>query len=145
MEKQVCIQIKSIQTSVDGTKETFETTAEGSFFEKNGDYYVMFEESVEDSGEVIKNRLQISEKGVLLRKSGACRWEMYFAKGEKRDSDYYTLFGVIPMSVETLELERKEEKECMNLQINYQLSSAGETISTCQMSIEIKSNMQFHE
>lgn len=140
MEKEVCIRIESVQTGVDGTKETFVTTAEGSFFEKNGEYYVMFEEAVEDSGEVIKNRLQISEKGVLLRKSGACRWEMFFAKGDKRDSDYHTPFGVIPMSVETFELERQEEKEYMNLLIGYQLSSAGEMISNCKMNIEIKSN-----
>lgn len=139
MEKQVCIQIRSIQTSGEGTKETFTTSAEGSFYEKNGAYYVMFEESVEDSVEVIKSRLQISEKGVLLRKTGALNWEMFFAKGEKRDSEYRTAFGILPMSVETLELVRKEEKDCMELQIHYHLSSAGEAISTCQMSILIES------
>ena len=139
MEKQVCIKVSSIQTSVDGTKETFVTSAEGSFFEKNGECYVMFEEPVEGSKEVVKNRLHFSEKGVLLRKSGAYHWEMFFAEGGKWDSDYHTPFGVIPMSVETLELERKEEKDWMKLQMHYHLSSAGEPISTCQMSIVIES------
>lgn len=138
MDKNVKITLKTTQTQEKDTHE-MKFSYEGMYFQKGNHYYVMYEEPVEGSREVIKNRLKFSDDFVEVVKKGALSSTMYFEKGKNYPAEYHTPFGIIHLQMETYHYQMEwfgEDK--VRLAIHYKMSNEQGQIADCKMEIQME-------
>lgn len=92
MGKQVRIQVKGIQSAVDG--EEIMTTAMGTMLYKEPYYYVSYEEKLDrESGGMCKTVLRYSEKELRVTRKGEVESVLEFVEGNVHNSLYMTGMG----------------------------------------------------
>ena len=70
MKNQVYIQIKSLQITKDYEREEIETNARGTYQEKNGSHYLIFEEKDDENSGKTNNILKFTDQRLHMSKSG---------------------------------------------------------------------------
>ena len=139
MTKDVLIAIKGMQFEGAEDPEEIEVIQRGQYYERNGSHYLMYEEPIEGSSEIIKNRIKFRENEVQVAKKGAVNTTLTFTKNEKNMTNYATPFGnlVIGIDTQAINLEMSESK--MDIKVDYALDINYEFLADCKISIEVSS------
>ena len=137
MTKDVLINISGIQIQAD-PEEPIEMITTGAYYLKNGKHYILYNEIEEDHG-IIKNILKIGPETVEISKKGSRSSHMVFEKGKENLSYYDTPFGSMLLGVSTSDIRWHEQKDRMNLQVDYDLSINSDHISKCKIDVSIQS------
>jgi len=139
MTKDVLIAIKGMQFEGAEDPEEIEVIQRGQYYERNGAHYLMYDEPVEGSSEIIKNRIKFRENEVQVAKKGAVNTTLTFTKNEKNMTNYSTPFGnlVIGIDTQAINLEMSESK--MDIKVDYALDINYEFLADCKISIEVSS------
>lgn len=108
MKDNAMISLKTLQ-NIDGSNEVneIELQTKGKFAEKNGKFYIIYEESELTGFEDTTTTIKVSEDAVSLTRSGKYNSRMVFKKGEKCLCNYSTPYGVIPVGVNPTILESR--------------------------------------
>lgn len=109
--------------------DVIEITARGKFYERNGVYYIFYDEKMEQFDEVLHSSIKIDRQAntVEIGKKGPIQNQMLFELGKKTNSMYRTEFGILEMGMDTdmLQLNIKEDRFYMELhymmEVNCQL------------------------
>ena len=139
MTKDVLIAIKGMQFEGAEDPEEIEVIQRGQYYERNGSHYLMYDEPIEGSSEIIKNRIKFKENEVQVAKKGAVNTTLTFTKNEKNMTNYATPFGnlVIGIDTQAINLEMSESK--MDIKVDYALDINYEFLADCKISIEVSS------
>lgn len=115
-------------------EEVFETSTEavGFYEEKDGIHILDYEEKTEDG--VISNRVEISSRGVIARKSGMISAEMVFRTGQEVPFVYETPQGGIPFVAIGGNIKYNKVACGLEAAFDYILSM-GEFRQNCEMEI----------
>ena len=137
MTKDVLIAIKGMQFEGAEDPEEIEVIQRGQYFERNGSHYLVYEEPVEGTTEIIKNRIKFRENEVQVAKKGAVNTTLTFTKNEKNMTNYATPFGNLVVGIDTqgIDLDLKEDK--MDIKVDYALDINYEFLADCKISIEV--------
>ena len=96
MTKDVLISLRGLQfDQSDSDVEKIETIMPGSYYEKNGSHYVLYDEIMEGFSEPVKNRIKFGEHALELTRSGAVNVHMIFEENRKNMTSYNTPYGNI--------------------------------------------------
>lgn len=139
MTKDVLIAIKGMQFEGAEDPEEIEVIQKGQYFEKNGSHYLMYEEPVEGSPEVIKNRIKFKESEVQVAKKGAVNTTLTFTKNEKNMTNYSTPFGNLVIGIDTRKIDLNMSENKMGIHVDYALDINYEFLADCKISIEVTS------
>lgn len=125
---------KDVSITMKGTQKGMEeapvlTTAEGSYHLHQNKHYIQYEEQAEEGQGVIKNMIKISPAQVELTKKGAVNSEMIFNINQKTEIVYRTAFGTLFFDAQTSQINIKEEKDRIEVLLEYRLLSKEELIS----------------
>lgn len=139
MDKDIKITLKTTQTQ-DRDSHEMKFSYEGMYYQKGSHFYVIYDELVEGSKEVIKNRIKFSEQFVEVVKKGPLSSTMYFEKGKNFLAEYGTPFGKMMLEMETYNyhMEWQSENKVV-LEIHYKMSNEQGQIADCKMDICIES------
>jgi uncharacterized beta-barrel protein YwiB (DUF1934 family) len=120
MKENAMISLKTLQ-NVEGSDKTdeIELQTKGRFAEKNGKFYIIYEESELTGFEDTTTTIKVSEDAVSMTRSGKYNSKMVFRRGEKCLCNYATPYGVIPVGVNPVLLESKLSSEGGNVSIEY--------------------------
>lgn len=101
MEKNVTIQINGNQKYPEGHEDQQETIVEGMLYERDGVFYVLYEEAGNESTgfEEVTTFLTIKEGVVTLNRRGAVDLTQEFNEGVLNRSVYTTCFGKLWLGV----------------------------------------------
>ncbi|OLN33967.1 DUF1934 domain-containing protein [Desulfosporosinus metallidurans] len=101
MQKKVTIQVHGNQKYPEGHEDQQEVITEGMLYERDGVFYVLYEESGSESTgfEEVSTFLIIKEGIVTLNRKGAVDLTQEFKTGELNRSIYTTCYGKIWLSV----------------------------------------------
>lgn len=116
-----------------------ETVSRGDYYKKNGSHYVIYEERLEGSEDVLKNRLKFNENTLELHRTGAVNVRMVFEENKKNLTGYNTPFGQILMGINTKKIQISEQEEHIAVEVDYALDMNDEFLSDCHMKIDISS------
>ena len=84
MEKDVIISIRGLQfIQNDDVMEPVEVVTPGEYYMKNGQHYLLFEESVEGFGETTHNVMKFRDNHLEVRKKGLVNVHMVFEENKK--------------------------------------------------------------
>jgi len=141
-EKDVAIEINTIQIAEDMEEQRSVLRVSGKMFEKEKTRYLFYEEPSEDLDIPEKVRIILEHDRVKLKKSGNAEWEMEFAVGKEWNSPYYTAFGTIQTRIHTSEMELAEKDDELTLKVSYHLILQESYAADCRMVLRITPAIQ---
>jgi uncharacterized beta-barrel protein YwiB (DUF1934 family) len=124
-----CANIKIVSKRTQaGVTDKSEYFAEGSFYKKNGAYYVTYKEDLTTGLQNTRTFLKISQNGVIMRKMGDFKTAVSYEEGRETDLVYETPFGKMNMKIKTSKITDKLSQNGGTLKIVYTLCAGGEDI-----------------
>ncbi|MDE5931251.1 MAG: DUF1934 domain-containing protein [Lachnospiraceae bacterium] len=140
MTKEVLISLRGLQfDQSDSDVEKIETIMTGSYYEKNGSHYVLYDEIMEGFSEPVKNRIKFSEHMLELTRSGAVNVHMIFEEKRKNMTSYNTPYGNILIGIDTQKIHITQESDRIVVDVDYALDVNYEYLADCQITLDIKS------
>ena len=137
MEKEVLITINGTHTDSDNITDTVSLEVEGQYFVRGEFTYIIYEERVEGSDEIIKSMIKLHDDCVVVTKRGAVDSSMVYKLGEDTFNHYATPFGVLKMDIHTDEIMIIESGDRIDITIEYYMATKGRRITTCSMEIVV--------
>lgn len=139
MAKDVLVSVKGTQV-IDGERDSIEVITSGTWYEKNGKQYVLYEETYEEMNETTKNVVKISPELVEVTKKGAISSRMVYEGGKKHMSNYMTPMGLIVLGITTKDIFVEASEDALRLEIQYAMEMNGQfaSESMLEMSVTVK-------
>lgn len=137
MTKEVLVSISGLFHEVD-EKEKVELATEGEYFNRNEKHFILFDEP-DETGEIIKNTIKISDNQIDIIKRGVNNVHMVFHENKESKTNYNTPFGNLIMQMNTTSLLIEEGKNQILIDIKYDLSINDIYVSECFIQIKIQS------
>lgn len=101
MNKDVRLIIQGLQFAENEESESVKTSANGTYYEKAGSHYVLYEEPFDEYGNPIQSRIKFSENYLQLHKSGPVKTDMIFVPGQRNIAKYQTPYGTMHIGIDT--------------------------------------------
>lgn len=139
MTKQVLLSISGLQFLEGETSEPVEVLTIADYYFRNGTHYLLYDEPVEGTSEMLKNTLKIKEGCVEMLKKGPLHVHMTFEQWKRHIARYDTPFGSIPVEIRAGLIEVTEDEYNIHAELNYTLEVDGEYLSDSQVILHVKS------
>lgn len=123
------------QRSGSGEESVIESRAAADYYEKDGSFYILYEEPVEDTGETVKNIIKCRDGVLEITRRGAVRSRMIFEAGQTHRTDYATPWGTLSLETCTRKAETARLEDGIEIRLDYVLSSEGEFLSECALEL----------
>ncbi|WP_167957117.1 DUF1934 domain-containing protein [Anaerosporobacter faecicola] len=143
MTKDVLVTIAGLQFEID-SEEPIEVITTGQYFLKNEKHYILYDEILDDTKEVCKNRIKIGKDSVEILKSGASNVHMVFETNKKNLTYYNTPFGSLLIGIDTTKIACKEKEEEIELYIEYGLEVNYSHVSDCKITVRIAAKKEIN-
>ena len=137
MTKEVLISIKGLQFN-EGESDNIEIITPGTYYKKNENHYVVFEEILEGHKEPTKNMIKFNQKEMTLTKRGLVNVHMLFEENKKNITNYGTPFGNIIIGIEAGKIALTEKEKQMELLVSYALEVNYEHFADCNIRMDIR-------
>ena len=137
MTKDVLIAIKGMQFEGAEDPEEIEVIQRGTYYERNGSHYLLYDEPVEGTSKIIRNRIKFRENEVQVAKKGAVNTTLTFTKNEKNMTNYATTFGNLVVGIDTQRIALEMSEQKMGIKVDYALDINYEFLADCKISIEV--------
>lgn len=140
MTKDVLVSLRGLQFEQSGEDpEQIETITVGTYYEKNGKHYVLYDEVTEGFEEPTKNRMKFSEHALELTRIGLVNVHMVFEQNRKNMTSYHTPYGDIIIGIDTKQIQISEQEDRITVTVNYALDVNYEFLAECKIVLDIRS------
>ena len=144
MTEDILVSVKGLHTLESEGEDEIEVFSAGKYYLKNGKHYILYEELVEETGEIIKNRITLKDGHMEVQKSGPMSAKMVFESDHKNMSWYNTPFGNLLAGIEVKDMQVKEEEDLLEIKVDYELEINYERIADCRILIRVMSKESGH-
>lgn len=144
MTEDILVSVKGLHTLESEGEDEIEVFSAGKYYIKNGKHYILYEELVEETGDVVKNRITLKDGHMEVQKNGPMSAKMVFEKEHKNMSWYNTPFGNLLAGIEVKEMQVKEEEDLLEIKVDYELEINYERIADCRIQIRVMSKESGH-
>ena len=141
MTRDVLISISGAQFSEFDQNDVEMITA-GDYFMKNGKHYILYDEMMEDSNEVVKNTIKVQPDSMDILKRGCITTHMVFEKDKKNQSCYLTPMGELVVGIQTNDIRVEEEENLIKINVGYSLDINYEHVSDCNITVAVRPRSQ---
>lgn len=142
MTKDVLISLRGLQfdqNDLEGDK--IETIVGGSYYQKNGKHYILYDEVTEGFSELTKNRIKFGEHSLELTRSGLVNVHMIFEENRKNMTSYYTPYGNILIGIDTKKIHITQESDRIAVNVDYALDVNYEYLADCKITMDVRSKL----
>lgn len=140
MTKEVLLTVSGLHFDGEGEKDGIEVVTTGSYYQKNGKHYVIYNEVMEGFEGVTKNCIKIGDKTMDITKKGVSNVHMVFEENKKNVTYYNTPFGSLLVGVFASKIEFVETEENIDITVKYALDVNYEHLADCNITVNIKSS-----
>lgn len=140
MTKDVLISMKGLQfgiTDDQGNATDVDVMTNAQYYNRNGKHFVLFEETQEDTGDIVKSMIKFDENLMEVTRRGAINTHMVFDMSGQNMSDYSTSFGSLIVGIDTKNISISEQENRISVQVDYGLDVNYEHLSECRINMEI--------
>lgn len=138
MTKDVLITIRGVHT-LDHEDNDVEMIVRGDYYQKNGKYYILYEEILEGAEERVKNVIKISPSSMDIIKKGVTNSRMLFEKNKKNLSCYSTPVGNLVIGIQANHFYVEEQENSIKVNVDYSLDINYEHMSDCRICVDVQS------
>lgn len=118
MKKNVLIKIKGIQSDL-LENEKIEMMTTGTYYEKNGSFYIHYMDTALDSEVETKTSVKISHNKVSITRFGGANTHMIFEEGVSHFTPYETPFGIFEIRTHTNSIQLDKKDTHLKLEVDY--------------------------
>ena len=138
MKTDALISIKGLQQVDDPEADEISLTTEGRYYEKNGSYYMVYDES-EVTG-FADTRTTVKARGdtVSVTRSGKYPSMMFFERGQRHMSLYQTDYGSLTISIHTRDISVDLGAEGGTIAVHYDIEVQHAYMGTNSLQIEVR-------
>ena len=138
MKENYLITIEGFMNMGDDTDSVSLTTV-GSFYRKNGKYYIVYRETEATGFEGCTTSLKVWESGVsMTRYGGQATSNLIIEKGALNLCNYQTVAGPIMLDINGIDIVNDLSDSGGSLSFEYSLSSSGMLISENKVNVTVK-------
>ena len=137
MKNNAVISLHSKQI-LEGDEDVIELQTQGKFAERDGKYFISYEESELTGFEDTVTTIKVSPDKVRMSRSGKYNMTMTYQKGEKNLCYYETLYGALAVAVDTKEIVNGLTPKGGMLSIDFLLDADNVTFSHNKLDITIQ-------
>ncbi len=143
MTKEVMINITGIQNEFE-RESPVQQIVPGEYYYRNGHHFLVYEEVMDDEEGLGTNKclMKISQDQVEITKRGIGNVKMIFRKDEKTLASYPSPFGNILTGFHTFRISLFEVRNCLELDIEYELEMNGTYMSDCEIRVEVEPRVE---
>lgn len=139
--RDITLKIVGKQCFDDTEEDQMEFITEGKIYLKDGNIYLLYDES-EVSGMIgCKTSLKITDNSVKMKRIGAVGFgtEMYFEEGQRFCNVYNTPYGPMDMELMTRMIDDRMDREnlCGSIDIRYDISLQGMAEGRNRLTIDV--------
>jgi len=118
MKKNVLIKIKGMQSDL-LESEKIEMMTTGTFYEKNGSFYIHYMDTALDSEIETKTSVKISQNKVSITRFGGANTHMIFEEGISHFTPYETPLGIFEIRTHTNSIQLDKKDSDIKLEVDY--------------------------
>lgn len=134
MAKDVLVRVKGTQM-IDGEKDSVEVITSGTWYERNGKQFLLYEETYEGMNVTTKNTVKIAPEIVEVTKKGAISSKMVYELGKQHMSDYTTPMGLIVLGITTKDIFVEADSDKLRMELKYAMEMNGQFVSDSTLEI----------
>ena len=134
LTKDILVRVRGVQT-IGEEEDTVEMITPGTYYVKNGKQYLIYDESLDETGTPTHNTVKVMENRIEVMKRGLVESHMIFEPGRRTTANYRTPMGLFLMGITTSLLEVEEDEESILLRIKYSMEMNGEYAFDCSTEI----------
>jgi len=138
MKTDALISIKGLQQVDNPDTDEISLTTEGRYYEKNGTYYLMYEESEVTGFADTRTTVKVTPATVTVTRSGKYPSMMTFEKGQRHMSLYETDYGPLTICIATRNVDWDLDEKGGRIDVSYDIEIQHAHMSTNSLSIEVK-------
>jgi len=138
MKTDALISIKGLQQVDNPDTDEISLTTEGRYYEKNGIYYLMYEESEVTGFADTRTTVKVTPAAVTVTRSGKYPSMMTFEKGQRHMSLYETDYGPLTICIATRSIDWDLDEKGGTINVSYDIKVQQAHMSTNSLSIEVK-------
>ena len=135
MTKDVIISVEGKQI-VDGEEDVNETIAQGTYYNRGGKHYIIYDTYDDDSK--IENMIKFNEDIVEVSRKGEITGKLIYEAGKKKRSLYTTPVGDMLMELDTHDINIDCQDEKIEAQIFFEIFVEGDKVSDNEVKIIVK-------
>ena len=133
MDKKVLLTIKGSHQNRNGENSSIELTTEGHLFEKDGTYYIEYEESELSGQQGTKTLFSVQDDSVTMQLSGANPSQFLFEQGKRYMNRCETPFGAAQLEIYPTRVTHEIGEDQGRLDLKYQLDFGGRHTGTNEL------------
>lgn len=141
MRKSVQIQVKGTQTYPDGREEKQDFQAIGSFYKRQENYYIVYQESEATGMAGVSTTLQVEKNKLTLNRMGAAEQRQIFESGVLHHSTYVTQYASFYLGALAEEMEIGLTELGGHITLKYKLFADDKKVSQNTLMIFIKEDI----
>lgn len=136
--REVSVYVKTEQHDKLGNKDSIKIKSNGKMYDKNGETYIVYKESLGNEEELVTTTIKISKEEVSIKRFGTVNSNMIFNKEKTSISRYHTAQGIFEIKVDTKKLDIIKHESSMDIIINYDINIVDLFEGYNNIKIEIK-------
>lgn len=137
MTREVLVSVKGLHVMEAMTEEEIEMISAGKYYNRNGKHYVVYDEAVEGTKEIVQNYIKLQDGRMELRKKGPLQTQMIFERDKKNTSWYFTPYGNMLAGIEVKDMKVNESDDLIEVNVDYSLEMNYEHIADCSIMVKI--------
>ncbi len=159
MMKEVWITIRSLQNVGADEQEPTELVSAGTYYNRNGKHYVLYDTAEEDFALPTANMVKIGPDSVELTRKGSQAVRMVFRQGIRTLTEYPTSCGSLLLGITTCSIQIgeaanqvcgtagqiRETEEQINVRMEYTLDADGDRIADFVLTMRIRPRAEIPE
>ena len=138
MTKEILLSIKGLQFLEDNNEDEIEVITTGTYFQKDGRHYILYDEVMEGLEGKIQNLIKINGKSMEVTKRGLSNVHMVFEENKKNVTYYDTPFGNLLVGIAATNIDLNESKDIIDVKVDYALEVNYEHLADCTISMNIQ-------
>lgn len=138
MDNNALITLTTIQYVKGMDEDVTELTTKGRYAEKDGKFYIIYEESEVTGFEDTTTTIKVSPDKMLLSRKGKFNTRMEFLPGEKRLCKYPTPYGEIAVAVKPVVFENSLEEDGGMVKLEYMLDLNNQFYAKNKLELNVK-------
>ncbi|MDO4299514.1 MAG: DUF1934 domain-containing protein [Lachnospiraceae bacterium] len=146
MTEDVLVSVKGLHVTEEAEQNEIETISAGRYYNRNGKHYILYEEAIEGTQELVQSCIKLQNGRMEVRKKGPLQSQMIFERDKKNTSWYYTPYGNMMAGIEVTEMKVSETKDLIEVNVDYSLEMNYEHMADCSIQVKVmaKDSGLFH-
>lgn len=137
MTEDVLVSVKGLHMMEESEENEIETISAGRYYNRNGKHYILYEEAIEGTQELVQSCIKLQNGRMEVKKKGPLQSQMIFERDKKNTSWYYTPYGNMMAGIEVTDMKVRETDDLIEVNVDYSLEMNYEHMADCCIQVKV--------